>query len=94
MLDKKEAGRKIVRSAHLLLWICRAFSTVEPFLHVDSVLAGCQRRSGGDGGASFFLQTRRRSGSACVSVRTRQWPTSFFFFADKTAFALRRLFLL
>jgi hypothetical protein len=38
MLDKNPESRKNGRSAHLVLWICRTFSTVELVLQVLSIL--------------------------------------------------------
>jgi len=55
MLDKNRASRKNGCSAHLLLWICRAFSTVEPILSAAKTFAGCERCSGCDLGITFFL---------------------------------------
>jgi hypothetical protein len=55
MLDKNQASRKSGRSAHPILWISSAFSTVELVLSAGGTFAGCERCSGGDLGIVFFL---------------------------------------
>jgi hypothetical protein len=77
MLDKKRASRKIGRSAHPVLWICRTFSTVELVLHANKGLQDANAVAAATLASRYFC--RQRAVEQWLRLlRMRQCPASFF----------------